>query len=107
MKSWRILFIFLLASLSLQAQSAKLDRQVAVTIDDLPGGMADRLPASDLTAMTAKLLGTLHDQNIPVVGFVNERKLYRVPGEVDARIKLLEMWLDAGFDLGNHTYSHA
>jgi peptidoglycan/xylan/chitin deacetylase (PgdA/CDA1 family) len=107
MKSWRPLFLFLLVSLSLHAQSAKPDRQVAVTIDDLPGGMADKLPASDLTAMTAKLLGTLHDQNIPVVGFVNERKLYRVPGEVDARIKLLQMWLDDGFDLGNHTYSHA
>jgi peptidoglycan/xylan/chitin deacetylase (PgdA/CDA1 family) len=99
-------FVLLFLSLSLNAQSAKPDRQVAVTIDDLPGGMADKLPASDLTAMTTKLLGTLHDQNIPVVGFVNERKLYH-PGEVDARIKLLEMWLDDGFDLGNHTYSHA
>ena len=107
MKSWCAVCILLFVSLSLSAQSAKLDRQVAVTIDDLPGGMADKLPASELTAMTAKLLGTLHDQNVPVVGFVNERKLYRVPGEVDARIKLLEMWLDAGFDLGNHTYSHA
>ena len=106
MKSWCAVFILLLVSLSLNAQSAKPDRQVAVTIDDLPGGMADRLPASDLTAMTTKLLGTLHDQKIPVVGFVNERKLYR-PGEVDERIKLLEMWLDDGFDLGNHTYSHA
>jgi peptidoglycan-N-acetylglucosamine deacetylase len=98
--------VLLFLPVSLSAQSAKPDRQVAVTIDDLPGGMADRLPASDLTAMTAKLLGTLHDQNIPVVGFVNERKLYHL-GEVDARIKLLEMWLDDGFELGNHTYSHA
>ena len=106
MKSWCALFILLSVSLSLNAQSAKPDRQVAVTIDDLPGGMADRLPVSELTAMTTKLLGTLHDEKIPVVGFVNERKLYR-PGEVDARIKLLEMWLDNGFDLGNHTYSHA
>lgn len=100
-------FVLLSLPLSINAQSAKPDRQAAVTIDDLPGGMADRLPASELTAMTAKLLGTLHDQNIPVVGFVNERKLYRQPGEVDQRIKLLEMWLDAGFDLGNHTFSHA
>lgn len=108
MKSSCAVFIALfLLSISLNAQSAKPDRQVAVTIDDLPGGMADRLPATELTSMTAKLLGTLHDQNIPVVGFVNERKLYRQPGEVDQRIKLLEMWLDAGFDLGNHTYSHA
>src|SRR5579871_606638 len=89
------------------AQSSKTpDRQVAVTIDDLPSGMADRLPAADITAMTAKLLGTLRDQKIPVVGFVNEKKLYK-PGEVDERIKALGMWLDYGFELGNHTFSHA
>jgi peptidoglycan-N-acetylglucosamine deacetylase len=83
----------------------KPDRQVAVTIDDLPAGMADRLPAADITALTAKLLGTLRDQKIPVVGFVNEKKLYRA-GEVDERIKALQMWIDSGFELGNHTFSH-
>jgi peptidoglycan/xylan/chitin deacetylase (PgdA/CDA1 family) len=92
--------------LSSFAQSTKPDRQVAVTIDDLPAGMADRLPAADITAMTTKLLGTLRDQKIPVVGFVNEKKLYK-PGEVDQRIKALQMWLDYGFELGNHTFSHA
>jgi peptidoglycan/xylan/chitin deacetylase (PgdA/CDA1 family) len=85
---------------------AKLDRQVAITIDDLPGGMADRLPAADVRAMTTKLLTTLRDQKIPVVGFVNEKKLYKT-GEVDERIKALQMWLDYGFELGNHTFSHA
>src|ERR1700752_1380106 len=88
------------------AQAAKPERQVAVTIDDLPAGMADRLPASDITAMTTKLLGTLRDQKIPVVGFVNEKKLYKT-GEVDERIRALQMWLDYGFELGNHTFSHA
>jgi len=93
--------------LSLNAQAPpKPDRQVAITIDDLPAGMADRLPAADISAMTAKLLGTLRDQKIPVVGFVNEKKLYK-PGEVDERIKALQMWLDYGFELGNHTFSHA
>jgi len=88
------------------AQAAKQpDRQVAVTIDDLPAGMADRLPAVDITAMTMKLLGTLRDQKVPVVGFVNEKKLYK-PGEVDERIKALQMWLDYGSELGNHTFSH-
>ena len=42
----------------------------------------------------------------PVVGFVNEKKLYK-SGEVDQRIKALGMWLDYGFELGNHTFSHA
>ena len=96
---------FVPASAKAQAPQ-KPDRQVAVTIDDLPAGMADRLPAAEITVMTTKLLGTLHDQKIPVVGFVNEKKLYK-PGEVDERIKALQMWLDAGFELGNHTFSHA
>jgi peptidoglycan/xylan/chitin deacetylase (PgdA/CDA1 family) len=93
-------------ALPANAQSVpKPDRQVAVTIDDLPAGMADRLPAADITVMTTKLLTTLRDQKIPVVGFVNEKKLYKL-GEVDERIKVLQMWLDYGFELGNHTFSH-
>ncbi|HLV88876.1 MAG TPA: polysaccharide deacetylase family protein [Candidatus Sulfotelmatobacter sp.] len=105
-KSPAILILLLSFVIPAAAQTGKLDRQVAITIDDLPAGMADRMPAADITAMTAKLLGTLRDQKIPVVGFVNEKKIYK-PGEVDARIHVLQMWLDAGFELGNHTYSHA
>jgi peptidoglycan/xylan/chitin deacetylase (PgdA/CDA1 family) len=81
-------------------------RQVAVTIDDLPAGMSDAMAAPAISAMTEKLLRTLHDQNVPAIGFVNEKKLYK-PGEVDERIKALEMWLDLGFELGNHTFSHS
>jgi peptidoglycan-N-acetylglucosamine deacetylase len=98
-----LLALFLVTATS--AAQTKLDRQVAITIDDLPAGMADRLPAADITALTAKLLGTLRDQKIPVVGFVNEKKLYK-PGQVDERIKALQMWIDYGFELGNHTFSH-
>ena len=98
--------VYCLLSLSVCAQTTKIDRQVAVTIDDLPAGMADHLPAADITALTTKLLTTLRDQKIPVVGFVNEKKLYK-PGEVDARINVLKMWIDYGFELGNHTFSHA
>lgn len=80
------------------------DRQVAITIDDLPAA-SPTLPTPDITEMTVKLLTTLRDQKIPVVGFVNEKKLYKF-GEVDQRIAALKMWLDYGFDLGNHTYTH-
>ena len=100
------ILLSILPPTALSQTAQKTDRAVAVTIDDLPAGMADRLPAADITAMTTKLLGTLRDQKIPVVGFVNESKLYR-PGEVDERIKALQMWLDYGFELGNHTYTHA
>jgi peptidoglycan/xylan/chitin deacetylase (PgdA/CDA1 family) len=87
------------------AADKKPDRQVAITIDDLPAA-SNLLPAPAITEMTTKLLTTLRDQKIPVVGFVNEQKLYK-SGEVDERINALKMWLDYGFELGNHTYSHA
>jgi peptidoglycan/xylan/chitin deacetylase (PgdA/CDA1 family) len=80
-------------------------REIAITIDDLPAA-GNRLSGTEIMEMTAKLLGTLRDQKVPAVGFVNEKKIYK-PGEADERIKALNMWLDYGFELGNHTFSHA
>jgi peptidoglycan/xylan/chitin deacetylase (PgdA/CDA1 family) len=107
---WYLLFtacaLLILPNTSTSAPATLPDRQVAVTIDDLPAGAAQFMSASAITDMTAKLLAALQEQKIPAVGFVNEKKLYKW-GEVDERIKALQMWLDAGFDLGNHTFSHA
>src|ERR1700719_3041408 len=82
------------------------ERQVAITIDDLPAGSANSMDAPTITEMTTKLLTTLRDEKVPAVGFVNEKKLYKL-GEVDERIKALRLWLDYGFELGNHTFSHS
>jgi peptidoglycan/xylan/chitin deacetylase (PgdA/CDA1 family) len=101
------LFVFFAALGALASGAATSpDRQVAITIDDLPAGAANSMSAAAITEMTTKLLATLKQQNIPVVGFVNERKLYFNWGEVDERIIARNMWLDAGFELGNHTYGH-
>ncbi len=81
-------------------------REIAITIDDLPAGNANFMTGTEIIEMTGKLLGTLRDQKVPAVGFVNEKKLYKF-GEVDDRIKALSMWLDGGFELGNHTFGHA
>src|ERR1700730_10121577 len=86
--------------------NAPPDRAMAITIDDLPAGAANFMSAAAITEMTTKLLAVLREQKVPAVGFVNERKLYYKWGEVDERIKALNMWLDAGFELGNHTYGH-
>ncbi len=82
------------------------DRQVAITIDDLPAAAANSMSAASVTEMTAKLLAALTQNKVPAVGFVNEKELYYHWGEVDERIKALNMWLDAGLELGNHTFSH-
>ena len=55
-----VLALFLGCVLASAQTAQKIDRAVAVTIDDLPAGMADRLPASNITAMTAKLLGHVY-----------------------------------------------
>jgi peptidoglycan/xylan/chitin deacetylase (PgdA/CDA1 family) len=83
-----------------------LDRQVAITVDDLPAGAADRMSGAAIDEMTSKLVTALREQKVPAVGFVNASKLFKW-GEVDERIKALQIWLDNGFELGNHTYSHA
>jgi peptidoglycan/xylan/chitin deacetylase (PgdA/CDA1 family) len=111
MKPLPTLLVIVVCALSILAGSLpsraqkQPERQVAITIDDLPAGSANTMATATISEMTAKLLSTLREQKIPVVGFVNEKKLYKF-GEVDERIKALRMWLDYGFDLGNHTFSH-
>jgi peptidoglycan-N-acetylglucosamine deacetylase len=105
-KSKRAFYVLFFSSAFLCAAAQKPDRAVCITIDDLPAAGANFMNGGEITEMTKKLLTTIRDQKVPVVGFVNEKKLYKL-GEVDERIGALQMWLDYGFELGNHTYSHA
>jgi peptidoglycan/xylan/chitin deacetylase (PgdA/CDA1 family) len=77
---------------------------MAVTVDDLPN-IGAPLEAVPLEQMTERILKALTDAKAPAIGFVNEQKL-EVKGEYERRIAVLERWLEAGFPLGNHTYSH-
>lgn len=84
--------------------SAAPRRTVAVTIDDLPF-VGYGLPLGAVAPLSSKLVAALAARKVKAVAFVNEDKLF-VPGEVDARIALLAEWLDAGMELGNHTFGH-
>jgi peptidoglycan-N-acetylglucosamine deacetylase len=89
----------------LNAGSSAFAREVAVTIDDLPrGGDSRERDFSTVRAMTEKLVRPFRDQGIPVVGFVNEGRPVDF-GSENLR-QVLEIWLDAGAELGNHSYSH-
>ncbi len=99
---WKVLLILCLLSVSVAAQ-----RKMVVTIDDLPyvaAGHSQYLPNAQRA--TKAILQALQKHRVQAVGFVNEDKL-QVYGEVDARIALLQQWVEAGMLLGNHTYSHA
>jgi len=76
--------LLLVCRFDLAAQ--QVDRQVAVTGDDLPGGSANVQASDAIAALTRRLLGTFREQKVPVVGFVNEKKPLQF-GEVDNRIE--------------------
>src|SRR5229473_2742080 len=88
------------------ARAGQARRQVAITIDDLPRAIPATPAASgelrDLVRYNEAIPAVLKAHHAPAIGFVNEKRL-QVAGERDARAALLQRWIDAGFELGNHT----
>lgn len=77
--------------------------QVALTFDDLPAlTILNDQPYVDY--LNATILRKLRQHHWPAAGFVNAGKVDElVPARQTAN---LAAWLDAGMDLGNHSYSH-
>jgi len=99
----------LFAGAERRPSDAPPQRLVAFTVDDLPGAIpgSDRSfgDVKDLDRINRTIPSVFKAHHVPAIGFVNERKL-QVPGERDARVALLQHWIDAGIPLGNHTYAH-
>ncbi len=76
---------------------------IALTFDDLPALTILKDQAS-VNYLNAVILRGLKRHRIPATGFVNESKI----DELDRtqQIRILQQWLDASMDLGNHTFSH-
>lgn len=83
-------------------ESALHARAVAVTFDDLPWARVSAGTAPEIAEWTTRLVGRVKAAGVPAVGFVNEGKL----AGPSTPAALLEVWTDAGLELGNHTYSH-
>ena len=112
MRAWSAGLVVAASLLVLAADGPpQAPRRMAVTFDDLPGPAAS-LVSNEVGALrdnTRRLLAAIRKHEIPVVGFVNEGKLFlegETSKEVAARTAVLALWLDAGLELGNHTYSH-
>ncbi len=101
LKLFKTIFILMiLGTISVFAQT----REVAVTFDDLPATrQAENFAYQKY--VTDELLAKLKKEKIPAIGFVNEYRIIKY-GEIDKRTELLKKWLDAGHELGNHTFSH-
>ena len=86
------------------SQGFAQNREIAITIDDLP------LVASKMntpgnqqraTERFMRIVNILKENNVPATGFV-------IAGSIaEGQWAFLEAFHDAGFTIGNHTYSHA
>lgn len=99
------IIILCLLSFAFSVQAQKKQRFIAVTIDDLPV-VVKNSNLKTRQEITKKLLEYITKAKIPAIGFVNEGKLYKDEKRVEAEVDLLRQWLDAGLELGNHTFSH-
>jgi len=91
----------LVASVAL-LQAGQAGRQVAITMDDLPGHNCEW---ASLESLTRRLLEPIRSQKVPLTAFVIAGHCLELPTE--RRRAILEMWTSAGVELGNHSYSHA
>ena len=98
------LILLILALLQTGGLPLQTARRVAITIDDGPV-VGEPTDLAAFERVSNGLIGSLAAEKVPATIFVNERQL-NVPGQRDARAAVLERWLDAGFDLANHSYSH-
>ena len=76
--------------------------EMAITIDDLPAHGA--LPQGmQRVEIARRIISVLKERTVPsVYGFVNGAQLRDNPGYLE----ILKHWVQAGFQLGNHTFSH-
>ena len=76
--------------------------KVALTFDDLPE-TDDMAPGQTRLGIASAIIKALKADHAPVIyGFLNAQYLVDEPGRTD----VLQAWRDAGFLMGNHTYSH-
>jgi peptidoglycan/xylan/chitin deacetylase (PgdA/CDA1 family) len=103
------LLMFLCLGGALSNAQSPATKAVALTFDDLPLAVVgnDQAPGelAEAQRVNAAILKTLAAHHATAIGFVNEVKL-NVDNERDARAHILRDWLQAGMELGNHTYSH-
>ena len=77
-------------------------QQVALTFDDLPAH-GDLPPGMTRADVARKILAILKAHHVKqAYGFINGEKLEKVPEDKE----VLHLWLEAGYPLGNHGYTH-
>lgn len=104
MLRYNFFIFFLILCLPISLFAAVETRQISITIDDLPFvGTTHNKPGNLRREHERfmRIMQNLIDHKVPATGFV-------VAGTIEKdQWQLLESFQNAGFVIGNHTYSHA
>jgi peptidoglycan/xylan/chitin deacetylase (PgdA/CDA1 family) len=85
-----------------RAAAAEPARPIVITVDDLPvGGGSRHADPADRARVTDGLLAVLAKHRVPAVGFV----IWANVRDAGDRA-ILDRWLAAGHELGNHSFAH-
>jgi peptidoglycan-N-acetylglucosamine deacetylase len=85
-----------------RAAAAEPARPIVITVDDLPvGGGSRHADPADRARVTDGLLAVLAKHRVPAVGFV----IWTNVRDASDRA-ILQRWLAAGHELGNHSFAH-
>ena len=102
---WLIVIVAAASSLTVVgAQTSGQGRRVAVTLDDGPV-MNEFSDLAHFQEVTTALINALVAEKVPATVFLLPYQL-DIQGQRDGRMAVLTQWMDAGFELANHTYSH-
>jgi peptidoglycan/xylan/chitin deacetylase (PgdA/CDA1 family) len=102
MTKWRGFYLILTGIAIVASATAAPAQQIAFTWDDLPAH-SSLPPGETRVEIGHKLIAAMKAAHMPpVYGFVNGIAIEREP----ASAPMLNDWRDAGFFLGNHTWSH-
>src|SRR2546430_16331189 len=85
--------------------AAQPNRQVAITIDDLPAGSAGGMSAGTISEMTSKLMAALREQKRPAGGFCKKEKIFK-NWEGGGRKKKAGGWGGVGGGIWKPNFNH-
>ena len=97
-----IFFIILLVNSHAFGQNP----QVVITFDDLPVVNNIKVDDNTIAGINNEILQNLKKHNVPALGLINEGRLYHNWVLDSARVKVLQLWIRYGMELGNHTKDH-
>jgi peptidoglycan/xylan/chitin deacetylase (PgdA/CDA1 family) len=98
---FRIMGAFLCLAVCVSPSAAQR-RSVALTFDDLP--VVGTVDPAEARSINISILDSLDQHHAPAIGFVIESRVEEI-GKSQGQ-ELLNQWVERGYELGNHTFSH-